>query len=463
MPAARPGAAPAAAPGRGAPAAPHAGDPVAHRAAAPAGDPVALLLDGAYRDPDTGAALRAETRALAIEDDLDGAEVELVRGLELGPRVVVLSDRDTHAALGARVERALGSRLAVQALVLPRAPRADADTLTRLLAVTRPDLDAVVAVGAGTVNDLAKLVAHRRGVPQVVFATAPSMNGFTSVSASILDGGVKRSIRTATPRGVFFDLRVLAAAPAPLVRAGLGDSLCRATAQTDWLLAHLLLDRPYRQAPFALLAADEAALRTEPDALLAGDLGAMRHLVRTLVLSGFGMTICGGSFPASQGEHLLAHYVDMKRPPGVPEALHGAEIGVCTLLMARLQRRVLERDRPPRLLPSAVTADDVRRRFGPVAGEACWREVAPKLLDAARADALDARLTAGWDALRARLLAVSLDAAHLQRVLAAAGAPTAPAELGWPPALVAEAMRHAREIRDRYTFLDLAADARLVP
>ena len=43
------------------------------------------------------------------------------------------------------------------------------------------------------------------------------------------------------------------------------------------------------------------------------------------------------------------------------------------------------------------------------------------------------------------------------------GAPTAPAELGWPPALVAEAMRHAREIRDRYTFLDLAADARLVP
>ena len=43
-----------------------------------------------------------------------------------------------------------------------------------------------------------------------------------------------------------------------MIRSGLGDSLCRATAQADWLLSHLLLDLPYRTMPFVLLAEDEA-------------------------------------------------------------------------------------------------------------------------------------------------------------------------------------------------------------
>jgi glycerol-1-phosphate dehydrogenase [NAD(P)+] len=43
-------------------------------------------------------------------------------------------------------------------------------------------------------------------------------------------------------------------------------------------------------------------------------------------------------------------------------------------------------------------------------------------------------------------------------VLAAAGAPLAPADLGWSEALFGDALAHAREIRNRYTFLDFAAD-----
>src|SRR6185295_11866674 len=142
-----------------------------------------------------------------------------------------------------RVERALAPAFAVQRIVLPHAPHADADTLARLTAGLDHRTQAVVAVGSGTINDLCKLAAIARGCPQVVFATAPSMNGYTSLSASITEGGLKRSVRAATPVAAFFDLRVLAAAPIRLIRAGLGDSICRPTAQADWLLAHLLLDR----------------------------------------------------------------------------------------------------------------------------------------------------------------------------------------------------------------------------
>jgi glycerol-1-phosphate dehydrogenase [NAD(P)+] len=425
------------------------------------GDPIAQLLAGTYRDAETGEQLGAEARAVVIEPSLDGAEVALVSALAPGPRLAVISDTDTHAALGRRVDRALGSRFAVQSIVLPAGPRADAGTVAALDAALDPRTDAVVAVGAGTINDLAKMVAFARDRPQMVFATAPSMNGYTSVAASIITDGVKRSFRTRTPAGVFFDLKVVAAAPLRLIRAGLGDSACRPTAQTDWLLQHLLLERPYREVPFALLAEDERALFALAGALVAGDLEAMRHLVRTLVLSGFGMTICSGSFPASQGEHLLSHYLESKRPASLPGVLHGEQVGVCTVAMAALQDRVLARDRPPLVRPCAVARDEVVRRFG-AAGEACWRELEHKRLDRARAEAINARLETRWDAIRTRLHAIRCDAATVRTVLAAAGAATVPGELGYSPGLFAEAMRHARELRDRYTFLDLACDAGLL-
>lgn len=426
----------------------------------PAADPIELLLAGRYPDPETGELLRAESRAVVIEDTLEGREAELLTGLGLGKRLAVISDANTFAALGERVERAIAGTFSVQRIVLNGTFDADIETIARLSAAIGPATDAVVAVGSGTLNDLSKMVALERGVPQVVFATAPSMNGYTSLSASITGGGVKRSVRAATPIGVFFDLRVLAAAPLPLIRAGLGDSSCRPTAQADWLFSHLLLDRPYREAPFAMLAADEAALFAAAPALVKGDLAAMRLLVRTLVLSGFGMTICGGSFPASQGEHLLSHYVEMLHPPGMVEALHGEQIGVCALAMARMQDHLLAQEETPVIYPSTLTREELVARFGPVAGEACWAEIAPKLFDAAQAEALTAKLAHSWDAMRTRIAAVTHGAARMEELLVAAGAPTTAEALGWPAELLTDALEHAREIRNRYTSLDFAADTR---
>ena len=42
-------------------------------------------------------------------------------------------------------------------------------------------------------------------------------------------------------------------------------------------------------------------------------------------------------------------------------------------------------------------------------------------------------------------------------IAARAGAPTSPEELGWPAELLPRAIAHAWMLRDRYTFLDLAA------
>jgi glycerol-1-phosphate dehydrogenase [NAD(P)+] len=426
----------------------------------PAGDPIAQLLAGTYPDPETGELLRCEPRAVAIEDSLEGRELELVAGLGLGARFAVVGDVDTFAALGERIASALASKFAVQRVVLGPHPHCDVPTIDAVGASLESGTDAVIAVGSGTINDISKMVALARDIPQVVFGTAPSMNGYTSLSASVSDRGFKRSLRARTPVGVFLDLSVLAAAPKRLVRAGLGDSVCRPTAQTDWLMSHLLLDTPYRTVPFVLLEADEPRLFGDAAALVADsrDLGAMRALARTLVLSGFGMTLAGGSYPASQGEHLISHYLEMMKPAHLAEAHHGEQIGVAAIAIAGIQHEILRKDAPPFVQPTRLTRDDVIAHFGTTLGEACWRELSAKALDTARADAINARLAARWPEIRARLAAHATTPETVTRILASAGAPASPADLRYPDALFATAIEHAREIRDRFTFLDLLGD-----
>jgi glycerol-1-phosphate dehydrogenase [NAD(P)+] len=415
------------------------------------------LLEGRHPDPDGPGRLAVPTRAVVIARGVADDAASLVGGLDLGRRLAVVSDAITHAVLGARVERALAGIARVTRLVLPARVHADAAAVEAVRQETRL-ADGLVAVGSGTLNDLCKCAAALDAKPYAVFGTAPSMNGYTSESAAITVDGLKRSLPAAAARGVFLDVDVLARAPVRLVRAGLGDSLCRPTAQADWLLAHLLHGHPYREAPFALLAGDEPALLGEPEALVAGDPEAIARLARVLALSGLGMTICGGSYPASQGEHLISHYADMREPPGGGESLHGEQVGVATLTMARLQERVLAGG-PPRLGPTRVDEAAVVGHFGPDLGRACWSELSAKRHDRDAAERLSRRLAAGWDAWRARLAGVGRPAAQLADVLRRAGAPTTPEGLGWSRDYYREAVSRARLIRNRYTFLDLADDA----
>lgn len=420
---------------------------------------ISRLLEGTLPDPDQNGRvpLSVPTKQVIIADSLADQEAMLVEQLALDPPYAVISDPLTFAALGRRVEHALSSVGPVISIRLGDRPHADMNTVNLLMAKTA-NAGSLIAVGSGTINDLCKYVASKTAKHNAVFATAPSMNGYTSVSAAISEHGLKKSLPATAPRAVFMDLNVLAHAPVRLIRSGLGDSICRSTAQADWLLSHLLLGSAYRQAPFALLAEDEKALLAEPEALLAGDLEAMARLARTLILSGFGMTICGGSFPASQGEHLISHHIEMKPPTGWVASFHGEQIAVTTCVMARLQEQMLNGSQP-RLEPSTVTEQAMIEHFGKETGSACWKEFQPKRINAAQAEELNDRLDRLWPEICAQIHSVTVPPAQLVSTLQRAGAPTTFSDIDLPKNYFLSAVTRAREIRNRYTFLDLGADA----
>ena len=417
-------------------------------------DTLEQLLRGEWPDPDGGPPIRVPVLTVAIERSLTGREADLVAPLKLGRRIAVVSDATTRVVLGERVERALAGIAAIVPVVLDGQPHADVATVETVRRACG-DADALVAVGSGTINDLCKYAAAQDGKPYAVFATAPSMNGYASKNAAITVDGHKMSLPAVSPAGVFMDLTVLSAAPPRMIRAGLGDSLCRSTAQADWLLSHHLFGTVYRRAPFVLLQEDEPALLDDPQALVRGDTESMRALARTLVLSGLGMTICGGSYPASQGEHLISHYIDMFAPAGRADYFHGEQVAVATLTMARIQEEVLAAG-PPNLRSEAIDRADLQRRFGVEIGESCWNDFKAKQLTPDAEAAFARRLTDNWDDIRALVSHAMISAERLRAVLQRAGCPTDPTQIGLSAAFYTSAVRNARFLRDRYTFLDLA-------
>lgn len=427
------------------------------RAATP--DPIQSLLDGTYVDAETGKLVGIATRSLVVADTLAGTEAELVGGLGFGRKLAIISDPTTQSVLGARVEASLASRFDIKSIVLSENPYPDDDAVNAIRKAAG-STDAYIAIGSGTINDLTKYSSALDGKPYAVFATAPSMNGYTSLTASISQHGHKLTLPAQAPAGAFFDLAVLAAAPRRMIRAGLGDSVCRATAQTDWLMSHLLLGTPYRQLPFDLLADEEPLLLDMASDLVAGSIEAMRVLVRTLILSGLGTAIFGSSAPASQAEHLISHYIDMLAPATRPHVFHGEQVGVTTLSMARLQEDLLAS--PPVLKADTVTETDVIAHFGTELGSSCWPEFAAKRIDATKADELNHRIATQWTGISAQLARSFLPAARIEAVLRTAGAPTTPEAIHLDRGFYEAAMLHGREIRNRFTVLDvMGASGRL--
>src|SRR5690606_12773580 len=91
-------------------------------------------------------------------------------------------------------------------------------------------------------------------------------------------------------------------------------------------------------------------------AIGAGEAHAVGVLLEALILSGLSMLVAGSSAPASGGEHLISHYVDMKAALyGSSHDLHGVQVGVATLHCLRLWERILALD-PAAIDPAALAA-----------------------------------------------------------------------------------------------------------
>jgi glycerol-1-phosphate dehydrogenase [NAD(P)+] len=225
--------------------------------------------------------------------------------------------------------------------VRPSLPEADAFTVPEASLSSASDLqaalsakgyDAVVAIGGGRTLDVAKYAATRAAVPMVAVATNLAHDGLCSPVASLEHAHGKGSYGVAMPLAVLVDLDYVRAAPARMVRAGIGDVLSNLCALEDWLLAQR--ERGERVDGLAVAfsrTAAEAVLH-RPDSIESDDF--LTVLAEALVLSGMAMSVAGSSRPCSGACHEIVHAVDQLFPG---TSNHGELAGLGALFATHLR------------------------------------------------------------------------------------------------------------------------------
>lgn len=367
---------------------------------------------------------------------------ELVASVLPPMKLAVVDDARTATALGDLVYKALKGRFPAVHIMLEAMPVAD-DITAQFLRTQTISCDALIAVGSGTINDLCKYVSHLDQKPYIVFPTSASMNGYSSANASIKAGGYKKTFKADMPRAIFCDMSVIAAAPKRFSKAGFGDSIARPTAQADWLLSHLMLGTAYDETPFHLTRDIEAQLFDEARGIALGDKTSIELLMQNLLLCGLGMTIAGGSFPASQGEHMIAHAYEMANES---DALHGETIAVTTLYMAQLQETLLQKKPALRL---EDFPDTMRNIYGEKPASEAKKAFAEKrqLMQKAK--------LAQWELVAEKISAIHLPLKKLETIAKTAELPMSLKKIGWNNDAYDTALKTARYLRERFGFLDL--------
>lgn len=259
-----------------------------------------------------------------------------------GLRVLVLSDQNTRRFAEPFSERLRRYGIAAEDFILScREPVADTKTCTAVEMQAKKGYGYVLAVGSGTINDIAKYVTFRLGLPCGVLATAASMDGYTSGVTPLIKRGRKVTENAHTVRDILLDFDILRSAPHIMTGAGVGDIFAKYCCLTDWKLSSLLTGEECNADAMALMrGALEGCVHSLP-AIRAGGTAGINDLMRALLVSGYAMVIAGNSRPASGAEHHMSHYLEMDfLRRGKPIPLHGVKVGLGTLVSLHMYKRI---------------------------------------------------------------------------------------------------------------------------
>ena len=376
----------------------------------------------------------------------------------------VLCDTNTHEIAG---EALLGvlpfSKNSTKIMVLQDHPLEASDKVANRLCASTEGSEVIISVGSGTLCDLGKYVGSVLKKPVLVLATAPSMNGYTSGIAALNMHGLKRTIPVQPVTGVFADPEVLAQAPARMISAGFADFISKTSATADWIVAHALRHEHYAPEALTFYEGIYQEVFSEAKQIGQGDYVAIAKLMAALLLSGLSMLAAGASSPASGGEHLISHYLDMKSGlTGTSHDLHGAQVGVATVYTLRLWERILKMDLTAidarELAKSHPSAESIEKQIHEE-----WGMVAPIVLEQwahkkRNTDEIEKELVVLRDRGIEFFDLIKKVIEHPEKVASAissAGGPISPDQLQIPPGSFSRAVRNARFLRNRFTVLDL--------
>ncbi len=407
-----------------------------------------------------------DTRVLVAEPGVRHRAAHYFDSLFTGQTPQVIADVNTFKAAGADVQRSLET--AGRAILPPHVFGVDVYAeytwVDRLREVLAASSAIPVAVGSGTINDLTKLVSHQLNRPYMVVATAASMDGYTSFGASITYRGSKQTFECPAPRGVLADLETLVEAPPQMNASGYADLLAKNVAGADWILADAAGTEPMQPDVWETVHGPLREWVADPRGVPDRNPAVIRRLACGLMMTGFAMQAARSSRPASGAEHQFSHLWDMQHHTHLGEApSHGFKVGIGTLACLALYEYLLEADLSSLDLDRAVagwpTLDESERRLGEIfepgeLADKARQELRAKYVGPAELRDQLANLRGRWPELRQRLSRHLLSFRETRRLLAGAGCPVEPEQIGISRARLRRSYHQAYFLRRRFSVLD---------
>lgn len=398
--------------------------------------------------------------AVTIDDQAVAHLVDFCRAQALN-KLFMVADKHTYAALGKAVQQALrGAGCDLKEVIFTNEEVvADAAHVFDVLVEADRQERTYIAVGSGTLTDITRFASHRTKTSFISVPTAPSVDGFASIGAPLIIHGVKITVNCHAPIAVFADIDTLARAPRAMIAAGFADMLGKLTSVADWRIGRLLWGEPYDEEIAARTLAAVQICVDNVGAIGAGAPAGIARLMDALLESGYCMLDFGSSRPASGAEHHYSHYWEMKLlREGRPAILHGAKVGVATVLVAGLYDRIrqLSRAEVADLLEASIwptRAEELARitaAYGGLAAEVAAGQESFLGLDEAGVEQLKRKILAHWDEIQA-IAAQVPPAETIAALLATVGGPTTADNLGFDAAERELAIANGHYLRDRFT------------
>lgn len=201
----------------------------------------------------------------------------------------------------------------------------------------------VLSVGTGSINDPCRMACARENKLLCIFATAPSMDGFASYNAPIVNNGFKISYDAKSPEVIIGDTKILANAPSELKSAGFGDMVAKYVGLVDWKISALLTGEYYCERIAALTRSATDELMQMADKVTVNDERTAGMIFESLLKTGIAMSFTKNSRPASGCEHVIAHVIEcIELQDGIIPNLHGDDVGVCSLEMLKYYNSLAE-------------------------------------------------------------------------------------------------------------------------
>ncbi len=379
---------------------------------------------------------------------------------------MLVADQNTYPVLGQAVEETLKNHGADIKTVILTGEEVVPDERFIMQVLVQADTQdrTYLAVGSGVITDITRFASHRTKNPFISVPTAPSVDGYASLGAPLVIGGLKQTVYGQAPIAIFADLPTLCEAPREMIASGFGDLLGKYTSVADWRLGHLLWDEPYDKeiAQRSHKAAQDGAAHTSE--IGAASPEGIRLLMDGLIETGLCMVDFGESRPASGMEHHISHHLEMKIVwDNLPAVLHGAKVGVATRIAAgyyeqikqltphAVEERLAATPRPNR----EADIEQIKAVYAPIAQRVIAAQ-AP-FLNMAQPDyeALKQKVIDQWPRIQ-EIAATVPTAQEVTNWLREVGAATERPALGLSREETARAVANSHHLRNRFTVAKLS-------